>query len=74
MGISENDMAVKTKNFANQLRDLVDLPLYFYDETLSSQATHRKIAKSHMKKSKRRQPIDHFAASQFLQEWLDMKT
>jgi len=71
MGISENEMAEKTKAFAKKLEKEVDLPIIFFDETLSSKTVHEKLATSHMKRSKRQQPIDHYAASEFLQEWLD---
>jgi putative holliday junction resolvase len=73
VGLSEKEMAEKTKVFAKNLEKEVNLPIFFYDETLSSKETHFKINNSHMKKSKKRQPIDHYAASQFLQEWLDME-
>lgn len=73
LGLSEQEMAVKIKDFAKELEKNIDLPIIFYDETLSSKETHQKINTSHMKKSKKRQPIDHYAASHFLQEWLDME-
>ncbi|NCN03444.1 MAG: Holliday junction resolvase RuvX [Candidatus Pacebacteria bacterium] len=73
IGISEKEMAQKTQTFAQSLKKEIDLEIFFYDETLSSKETHIKINNSHMKKSKKRQPIDHYAASQFLQEWIDME-
>ncbi|MDH5533699.1 MAG: Holliday junction resolvase RuvX [Candidatus Pacebacteria bacterium] len=71
LGLSEQEMAEKIKVFAKQLEKEVDIPIILYDETLSSKETHIKINNSHMKKSKKRQPIDHYAASHFLQEWID---
>lgn len=71
LGLSEQTMAEKIKEFAKQLKKEIGLPIIFYDETLSSKETHIKINNSHMKKSKKRQPIDHYAASHFLQEWID---
>lgn len=71
IGLSEQQMAEKTKAFAEKLSQAIDLPIFFVDETLSSKETHQKIATSTMKRSKRQGPIDHYAASQFLQEWLD---
>jgi putative Holliday junction resolvase len=73
IGISEKEMAQKTKAFAQLLKNEINLEIIFYDETLSSKETHSKIHNSHMKRSKKRQPIDHYAASQFLQEWIDME-
>lgn len=71
VGVSEQVMAKKTKVFAQQLKETLDLPLFFFDETLSSKETHQKLAHSQMKLSKRQGPIDHYAASLILQEWLD---
>lgn len=71
IGMSENKMAQKTKEFTQELGKKIKLPIEFVDETLSSKAVHQKIAHSHMKLKKRQQPIDHYAAAEFLQEWLD---
>lgn len=71
VGLSENKMAQETKKFAAELKKELNTPLEFVDETLSSKTVHGKLATSHMRKSKRQQPIDHFAAAEFLQEWLD---
>ena len=71
LGISENIMAEKTKVFASELEKQIKLPIIFFDETLSSKTVHDKLAHSHMKMKKRQKPIDHYAASEFLQEWLD---
>jgi len=72
MGISENVMAEKTKAFARELEKNIDVPLEFADETLSSQSVHKKLASSHMKLKKRQDPIDHYAAAEILQEWLEI--
>lgn len=71
VGISENEMAVKTKEFAQELQQIAAIPLEFTDETLSSKSVHQKLATSAMKLKKRQGPIDHYAAAEFLQEWLD---
>lgn len=69
MGLSENQMAVKTKAFAGELKSLVNLPVKFIDETLSSYEMHRKLID--VKKSVKQGPIDHLVAAQLLQDWLD---
>ena len=71
IGMSENKMAAKTAAFAKELNKKVDLPIEFTDETLSSHQVHHKLAMSKMKLKKRQAPIDHYAAAEFLQEWLD---
>ena len=72
MGLSENGMAEKTKEFAKRLEEEIDLPLEFADETLSSQVAERKMRVGGMKQSRRAQPMDHYAAAEILQEWLDV--
>ena len=69
VGISENEMAEKTKEFVNKLRDHTQLSIIFVDETLSSHTVHKKLQSA--KKSKRSGDIDHYAAAEFLQVWLD---
>ena len=69
VGISENEMAEKTKKFVTLLQEKTDLPVTYVDETLSSHTVHSKLKTA--KKSKRSGDIDHYAAAEFLQVWLD---
>ena len=75
IGMSENEMARKTEEFANELKGEVESNweskpiIEFMDETLSSHSVHEKLKTA--KKSKRGADIDHFAAAEFLQEWLE---
>jgi len=69
IGISEQEMAEKTRAFASQLADVTTIPLVFTDETLSSKTVHEKLITA--KKSKRTGHIDHYAAAEFLQAWMD---
>ena len=71
VGLSENQMAQKTEQFVRELKKIVTVPIEFADETLSSQNIQQRLASSPMKLKKRRDPIDHYAAAEFLQEWLD---
>ncbi|HYD35248.1 MAG TPA: Holliday junction resolvase RuvX [Vitreimonas sp.] len=71
VGMSENEMAEKTRGFVEQLKTQLSLPIFMTDETLSSKTTHTKQLEAHLSLSKRQQPIDHLAAAEFLQEWLD---
>ena len=71
VGLSENKMAQKTKEFSQELKKITSLPIEFIDETLSSKNVHQKLATSAMKLKKRQGSIDHYAAADFLQEWLD---
>ena len=77
VGVSENEMARKTKEFASELKKDIKLnwsadnkpTIEFMDETLSSHSVHQKLKTA--KKSKRGADIDHYAAAEFLQEWLE---
>ncbi len=71
IGLSENTMAEKTRQFAEELRAQIKLPLKFVDETLSSHSVHEKL--QFAGRAKRGQPIDHYAAAEFLQEYLDLE-
>lgn len=69
VGLSENEMAKKIEAFVEELKTHTDLPIELTDETLSSYSVHKKMKTA--KKSKRGGHIDHYAAAEFLQEWLD---
>ncbi len=69
IGLSENQMANKTKAFAVALAAATGLPIDYVDETLSSYEMHRKLITA--KKSVKQGPIDHLVAAQLLQDWLD---
>lgn len=69
VGLSENEMAKKTERFVAELKKVISVPIVFFDETLSSHAVHQKLKTA--KQSKRSGNIDHYAATEFLQEWID---
>lgn len=69
LGVSENEMAVKTLLFRDALQKNTTIPIELMDETLSSQQARTRL--SHLPLSKRAGRVDHYAAAEFLQEWLD---
>ncbi len=71
IGISEQEMAEKTRNFGSRLQELVDRPIEFADETMSSQTARSKLKEAGIKDPK--QPVDHYAAALILDEWIDLK-
>lgn len=71
VGMSENTMAERTRDFARELESEVKLPVTFVDETLSSYIVATKLKEMGASLNRRQQPIDDLAASLFLQEWLD---
>lgn len=69
LGISENQMAIDTKQFAKNLKQKLSIPLVFQDETLSSHLAQKKLL--HTKKSSRSKPQDAYQAALMLQGYLD---
>jgi putative transcription antitermination factor YqgF len=71
VGVSEAEMAEQSRAFGTELGEKTRLPVTFVDETLSSNTVHAKLAERQKGKAQYRGAIDHFAAAEFLQEWLD---
>jgi putative transcription antitermination factor YqgF len=71
IGLSENEMAEKTKKFANRLKSEIDIEMEFSDETLSSQEVREKL--KDLKKTKRKGAIDHYAAAEILGHWQETR-
>jgi len=74
IGISEGQMAQTTRQFAIKLKEIINLPIYFHDETLTSQEARRKLAQAKAKKQKREAKTDHYAATAILQDFIDLNT
>jgi putative Holliday junction resolvase len=70
VGISEGDMAEKTRHFIEKLKTRTTLPIEEVDETLTSvdAGSHMK----HMKHTKRQGNRDHLAAAIMLQDYIDL--
>ena len=66
----ESEIACKIKHFAIKLSQIVQLPIIFQDETLTSQEALQKMIISG-KAMKKRRKEDAFAAAIILQEYLD---
>lgn len=71
LGLSEGQMADKTRAFGTLLETTFNLPVIYHDETLSSQEVRVAAAKMGMKKTKREGKIDHLVAAAILQDYLD---
>jgi putative holliday junction resolvase len=71
LGLSENQMAQKTKSYGAMLTKQTSLPVIYHDETLSSYDTRVNVAKGGMSKKKREAKLDHYAATTILQDYLD---
>lgn len=71
IGMSENKMAKHIQDFAREVHQHTALPIYFQDETLSSQETRMTLSKLGAKQKKLRNKIDHLVAASILQEFID---
>ena len=71
VGISEGEMAQETKLFVGKMKNVMEIPLDFSDETLSTQEAKSLAISARMKRSKRRNLEDAFAATVMLQSYLE---
>jgi putative Holliday junction resolvase len=71
VGESEGDMAIEARSFGEKLAHEFSLPVYFVDETLTTQDVQRKSIESGMSRKKRKKREDAFAAALILQSYLD---
>jgi len=70
LGLPEGQLADTIRNCADQLKQLTNLPIFFQDETLSTQEAKAKLMAAHAPQKKRR--LDHSAAAALiLQNYLD---
>lgn len=70
---SEGPQAGKVRRFAGQLKENTNLPIYFYDERLSSFEADQKLAGTGLTRKKKKKRSDAIAAAEFLQAFLDSK-
>ena len=68
---SEGPRAQATRAFARNLAPLMDIPVVFWDERLSTVAAERVMIEADMSRKKRAEKIDAAAASFILQGVLD---
>ena len=68
---SEGPRAQSTRAFARNLKRLLDLPLAFWDERLSTSAMERELIALDTSRAKRAQKIDESAAAFILQGAID---
>ena len=68
---SEGPRAQSVKDFANNLIQLRSLPVFLWDERLSTAAVTRTLIEADMSRAKRAKNVDKLAASYILQGVLD---
>ncbi len=67
IGVSEGISAERAVQFGKGLQERTSCIVVYVDETLSTQSARAKLRISH----KVHRVVDHYAAAEFLQEWLD---
>lgn len=72
VGVSEGAMAQLSQAFAAQVEEKFGLPVLFVDETLTTKQVEAKIKEAGT--SRRFKRVDHLAAAEMLQEWLDTQS
>ncbi|RVT81571.1 Holliday junction resolvase RuvX [Rhodobacteraceae bacterium CCMM004] len=68
---SEGPRAQATRAFARNLAGVIDLPIGFWDERLSTVAAERALLEADASRKRRAEVIDHVAAAYILQGALD---
>ncbi|OIQ25035.1 MAG: Holliday junction DNA helicase RuvA [Alphaproteobacteria bacterium MedPE-SWcel] len=68
---SEGPRCQSTRAFARNLSRLIDLPIGYWDERLSTVAAERALLEADTSRKRRSEVIDHVAASYILQGALD---
>ena len=71
LGISEGKMAEETKKFGREIRVEIELPVVYSDETLTTHEAQRLSLESGVKRKKRKDMEDAFAAALMLQNYLE---
>lgn len=71
---SEGPRVQSTKAFSRNLDALIDLPLVFWDERMSTQAAERTLLAADSSRKRRSEVIDKLAATYILQGALDRLT
>lgn len=71
MNGSEGPQAKKARAFIDELLKVVDIPVYFWDERLSTVAVTRTLLEADLSRKKRAQVVDKMAATYILQGALD---
>jgi len=71
---SEGDRVVKTRAFAEKLKEFIDLPIEWQDERLSSVTAEDALIEQGVRREKRKSVIDRVAAVVILRSYLDRQS
>jgi len=67
---SENERTVQTKRFAEEIKDKINLPVFFQDERLSSYSAAKRLSQTGLTHKKKKNRIDAIAAAEILKEFI----
>ena len=71
MNSTKGDRAEKTEEFVEKMKAVIDLPVTFWDERLSTVMAERQLIAADVSRKKRKGVIDKMAAVVILQGYLD---
>ena len=71
MNGTKGDRAEKTEEFVEKMKAVIDLPVTFWDERLSTVMAERQLIAAEVSRKKRKGVIDKMAAVVILQGYLD---
>ena len=71
MNGTKGDRAEKTEEFVEKMKAVIDLPVVFWDERLSTVMAERQLIAADVSRKKRKGVIDKMAAVVILQGYLD---
>lgn len=74
MDDSQGPQAKLVLQFAEQLKKLIEIPIHFQDERLSSFAAEQKLASNEFRKKKKKKRLDAVAAAEILESFLEQKS
>lgn len=68
---TESDRAALTRKFAQQLKNKINLPIFFQDERLSTYSAGEKLSQTGLTHKKKKNRIDAIAAAEILKTFLE---
>ena len=71
MNGTKGERAEKTEEFVEKMKEVIDLPVSYWDERLSTVMAERQLVAADVSRKKRKSVIDKMAAVVILQGYLD---
>jgi putative Holliday junction resolvase len=71
MDNSEGQRAIQTRKFADQIKDKINLPIFFQDERLSSFTAEKQLSQTGLTHKKKKDRIDALAAAEILKTFIE---